>query len=187
MKKYVIILIGAISINGTRSGSEDSSLNVLYLCAPFLLGDYMYDNKYMKMALKEAKKAYLIGEIPVGAVIVYKDKVIAKAYNEKEKYNDVTRHAEITAIRKASKKLNNWRLNDCIMYITLFPCPMCASAINQARISKVVYGTVPNYDDYEKTVDILNNNYYGNPVDIAESLLNEECRQLIQDFFKKMR
>ena len=147
----------------------------------------MNEDKYMKEAIKEAKKAYLNGEIPVGAVIVYNDRIIARAHNEREKYNDVTKHAEINAIRKASKKLKNWRLLNCTMYVTLFPCPMCASAINQSRISKVIYGTLPNYENYEETVNILRNNYYGIPVEIIKSSYENECVLLIQNFFKKKR
>ena len=112
----------------------------------------MNDIYFMKEALKEAKKAYKCGEVPIGAVIVKNDKIIARSYNLKETKNTATRHAEIIAIDKASKKLNNWRLVDCTIYITMFPCPMCASAINQARISKVVYGTVPEYADYDMII-----------------------------------
>ena len=98
------------------------------------------ESKYMKMAINEARKAYKMGEVPVGAVIVKDDVVIAKAYNKKEKNGCVTGHAEILAVEKASKKLNNWRLNGCDIYITLEPCPMCASAIKQSRINNVYYG-----------------------------------------------
>ncbi len=99
------------------------------------------NNRFMKEALKEAKKAYGKDEVPVGAVIVKDGKVIASAYNQKETKCDTTRHAEITVIQKASKKLNSWRLNDCEMYLTLEPCLMCAGAIIQSRIKKVYYGT----------------------------------------------
>ena len=98
--------------------------------------------KYMKLALKEAKKAYDKKEIPVGAVIVKDDKVIAKAHNLKELKNDTTKHAEIIAIQKASKKLNSWRLENCEMYVTLEPCSMCAGALIQSRIKKVYIGTM---------------------------------------------
>ena len=103
------------------------------------------DEYYMREALKEAKKAEKKGEIPIGAVIVKNGKIISRAHNNKENKMCVTNHAEIIAINKACKKLNNWRLIDCYIYITMFPCPMCASAINQARISKIIYGTIPEY------------------------------------------
>ena len=101
----------------------------------------------MNLALKEAKKAYIKGEIPIGAVIVKNGKVISRGYNLKESKNNTIKHAEIVAIEKACAKIKNWRLIDCTIYITMFPCPMCASAINQARISKIVCGTIPEYVD----------------------------------------
>ena len=95
---------------------------------------------YMNIAIKEAKKAYKYEEVPVGAVIVKNNKVIAKAFNKKEKTKNVTKHAEIIAISKACKKLKNWRLEDCIIYVTMEPCMMCSGAIEQSRIKKIVYG-----------------------------------------------
>lgn len=141
----------------------------------------------MNMALEEAKKAYKKGEIPVGAVIVKNNKIIAKAHNLKEKKKNCICHAEMIAISKVSKKIKNWRLNDCTMYVTLFPCPMCAGAINQARISKIVYGTIPKYVDKDIVNGILDDNKYGIPVEIEQSSLNEKCLELLQDFFKKKR
>ena len=110
----------------------------------FFIGDYMNDIYFMNEALKEANKAYNCGEVPIGAVIVKDNKIIARGYNLKETKNDASKHAEIIAINKASKKLSNWRLIDCTIYVTMFPCPMCASLINQSRISKIIYGTIPN-------------------------------------------
>jgi len=148
----------------------------------------MYKNEYyMKIALKEAKKAYDKGEIPIGAVIVKNDKIIAKAHNLKESKCNVIKHAEIIAIEKACKKLNNWRLVDCIIYVTLFPCPMCASAINQSRISKVVYGTVPEYADKLLINNILSNKYYGSAVEIYGNILEFESRKILKDFFVEKR
>ncbi len=98
------------------------------------------EEKFMRIAINEAKKALILGEVPVGAVIVKNGKIISKAYNKKEKLNSVTKHAEIIAVEKASKKINNWRLDGCDIYITLEPCPMCASAIKQARISNIYFG-----------------------------------------------
>ena len=96
--------------------------------------------EFMQEAIKQAKKAYELDEVPIGAVIVKDNKVIAVGYNQKNKLNNVLKHAEIIAIEQAQQKLNNWRLNDCEIYVTLEPCPMCASAIQQSRIEKVYYG-----------------------------------------------
>ena len=141
----------------------------------------------MKYALKEAKKAYCRGEVPIGAVIVKNGKIIAKAHNLKELKHNAVCHAEILAINKACRKLKNWRLIDCTMYITMFPCPMCASAINQSRISKVVCGTIPDYANKEMIYEILNDKKYGLNVDIVENVLNDECLELLQKFFGKKR
>ena len=186
--KICYYIYGAININGTRSGQECSSLNVLYLCAPFLVGDYMNnDIKYMKIALMEAQKAYDKGEIPIGAVIVKDNKVLAKAHNLKESTKQSTKHAEIIAIEKASKKLNNWRLLDCTIYVTMIPCPMCASAINQARISKLVYGVVPEYADLNIIKTILSDKNYGLPVEIVPEIMKKESLELLKKFFVKKR
>ena len=154
----------------------------------FFVGDNMKnDEYYMNIALKEAKKAFDKGEIPIGAVVVQNGKIISKGHNLKESRFNVTRHAEIIALEKACKKLKNWRLVDCILYATLFPCPMCASAINQARVSKIVYGTVPDYADQALIGDILKNKYYGSPVEIYGDILESNCRKLLKDFFVEKR
>ncbi len=142
---------------------------------------------YMNEALKEANKAYDKGEVPIGAVIVKNDKIISRAYNLKETKNNACKHAELIAIEKASKKLKNWRLLDCTIYVTMFPCPMCASAINQSRISKIVYGTIPKYADQQVIKSILNDKNYGNPVEIVEKVLEKDCTQLLKKFFLKKR
>lgn len=147
----------------------------------------MDDTYFMNIAHKEALKAFNCGEVPIGAVIVKDNKIIAHAHNLKKSKNNATRHAEIMAIEKASKKLNNWRLLDCVMYVTMFPCPMCASAINQSRISRVVYGTIPEYANVNLINDILNDNKYGIPVDITGGILQEECTDLLKKFFLKKR
>ena len=167
---------------------EDSSLNVLYLCAPFLVGDCMKNDIYfMNLALKEAEKAYKKGEIPVGAIIVKDNKIITKSHNLKEKHKCTIDHAEILAIKKACKKLKNWRLLGCSIYITMYPCPMCASAINQSRISKVVCGTIPSYADKTVINKILNDKNYGLPVEIVENVLADKCCELLKKFFEKKR
>lgn len=142
----------------------------------------------MKEALKEAKKAYQKLEVPVGAVIVKNGKIIAKAHNQKETKLDTTKHAEILAIQKASKKLNSWRLVDCDMYVTLEPCSMCAGAIIQARINKVYIGA-----DDEKTgavgsvLNLFTDYKFNHTVLFEKGLLREECKAILQDFFKSLR
>ena len=144
--------------------------------------------KYMKEALKQAKKAYEKGEIPVGAIIVKEHKIIARAYNEKEGKHDATKHAEILAIQKASKKLKTWRLYDCEMYVTLEPCSMCAGALIQSRIRKVYIGTMD-----EKTgscgsvLNLLEDYKFNHKVEIEYGICKEECEKILKDFFKYLR
>ncbi len=143
---------------------------------------------FMKEALKEAKKAYKKDETPVGAVIVKDGKVIARGHNEKELKNDPTLHAEISAIRKACKKLNSWRLNDCDMYVTLEPCAMCAGAIIQARVGRLFIGTTdPKAGAVGSVVDILGVDKFNHRVEVSYGLLMEECSKILKDFFKELR
>ena len=143
---------------------------------------------FMKEALKEAKKAYNKLEVPVGVVIVKDNKIIARAYNQKEMKNSPIKHAEIIAIEKACKKLNNWRLNDCEMYVTLEPCPMCTGAIINSRIKKVYIGAVQ-----EKTgacgskVNLLDEYKTETKIDVEFGILKEESLNLVQNFFKELR
>ena len=140
--------------------------------------------KFMKEALKEAKKAYEKLEVPVGAVIVKDGKIIARGHNLKETKKDTTRHAEIIAIEKASKKLGAWRLLDCEMYVTLEPCPMCAGAIINSRISKIYIGT-----DDEKTgacgskLNLLEDYKFNHNVQVQKYILKEECSRHFERFF----
>ncbi len=136
------------------------------------------DEYYMKMAIKQANKALKHNEVPVGAIIVKNNKIIAKAYNKKEKSNDSTKHAEIIAISKACKKVKNWRLDDCILYVTMEPCMMCSGAIEQSRIKKIVYG-VKN-ENYGYTDNLKN-------IEIISQVCEKKCRNLVQTFFKKRR
>lgn len=144
--------------------------------------------KFMKEALKEAKKAYDKLEVPVGAVIVKDGKIIARAHNIKEEKKDTTKHAEILAISKASKKLNSWRLTDCEMYVTLEPCSMCAGALIQSRIRKIYIGTMD-----EKTgacgsvLNLLEDYTFNHKVEIETNLLQEECETLLKQFFRELR
>lgn len=157
------------------------------MCGGFYLS-MTREEKYMKLALKEAKKALLIDEVPIGCVIVKDDKVIARSFNTREKDKLVTSHCEINAIKKASKKLNDWQLVDCELYVTLEPCPMCAGAIYQSRIKKVVYGASDikqgalgsSFNLYD--IDTLNHH-----PKIISGVMKEECSQIIKDFFKEKR
>ena len=146
------------------------------------------DYKYIKLALKEAQKALKIDEVPVGAIIVKDNKIIARAHNKKESSNLATNHAEIIAINKASKKLNTWHLDDCIMYVTLEPCVMCAGALIQSRIKKVVYGA-KSYQDGAiesalKLFEIPGFNHYPETYYFDKE---EMCSKIISDYFKSKR
>ena len=142
----------------------------------------MNDEKYMDIALQEAKKAYKKEEIPVGAVIVKNGKVISKAYNKKNKSNRVKDHAEILAIDKANRKLRNWRLEDCEIYVTLEPCQMCASAIEQARIKRIITGAVnKNKETAKISENILKEKEWKKEIAV------EKCTTIINEFFKKKR
>lgn len=149
----------------------------------------MKDNEYyMKLALKEARKAYKHNEVPVGAIIVSNGKIIAKGNNQRENSGDVTKHAELIAIRKASKKKKDWRLNDCTMYVTLFPCPMCASAIIQSRISKLVIGTSTMDLKNKEIVNLIFLDSIKNKKIILEkNVLENECSSILKSFFQTQR
>ena len=144
--------------------------------------------KFMKEALKQAKKAYEKKEIPVGAVIVKNNKIIARAYNKKEETQNAIQHAEIIALQKASRKLNSWRLTDCEMYVTLEPCSMCAGALIQARIKKVYIGTMD-----EKTgscgsvLNLLEDYTFNHKVEIETGIMQKQCEKLLKQFFKELR
>ena len=146
------------------------------------------NEKYMKEALKEAQKAYKKLEVPVGAIIVKDGRIVARAHNLKETKNDTIKHAEILSIEKASKKLSNWRLIDCEMYVTLEPCPMCAGAIVNSRIKKVNIGAMD-----EKTgacgskLNLLQDFNFDTKVDMESGILENECRELLQKFFVALR
>ena len=143
--------------------------------------------KNMKIALKQAKKAAKKGEVPVGAVIVRDGKVIAKAHNLREKTKKATAHAEILAIEEANKKLKSWRLDSCILYVTIEPCPMCAGAIIQSRIKTVVYGAkYIKSGSHDSVVDLFDRPY-NHKVNVVSGVLEDECGKIITDFFKKLR
>ena len=144
--------------------------------------------QFMKEALKEAKKAYNKLEIPVGAIIVKDGKIIARAHNIKEEKQDTTKHAEIIAIQKASKKLETWRLNDCEMYVTLEPCAMCAGAIIQARLKKLYIGTMdPKTGACGSVLNLLKDFKFNHNVELETGILKDNCEQILKNFFKELR
>ena len=144
--------------------------------------------KFMKEALKEAKKAYDKLEVPVGAIIVKDGKIIARGHNLKETKFDTTNHAEIIAIQKASKKLKSWRLLDCEMYVTLEPCSMCAGAIINSRIKKVYIGANDEKTGAVGSVLNLFEDYkFNHNVEFEKGILKEDCENILKDFFKKLR
>ena len=146
------------------------------------------EEKFMKAALKEAKKAYDKLEVPVGAVIVKDRKIIARAHNLKETKNDTTKHAEILAIQKASKKLNSWRLIDCEIYVTLEPCSMCAGALINSRIKKVYIGASDQKTGAVGSVfNLLEDYTFNHKVEYEKGVMQEECENILKEFFKKLR
>ena len=146
------------------------------------------DIRFMKEAIKQAKKAYAIEEVPIGCVIVHKDKIIARGYNKRNTKKNTLAHAEMIAIEKACKKLGDWRVEECTMYITLEPCPMCAGAIVQARIPRVVIGTRNKKAGCAGSVlNLLQVQEFNHQVDLTEGVLQEECSQMMKDFFREMR
>ena len=143
---------------------------------------------YMKQALKEAEKAYKKLEVPVGAVIVKDGKIIARAHNQKETKTDTTKHAEILAIQKASKKLESWRLIDCEMYVTLEPCSMCAGAIINSRIKKVYIGAMDEKTGAVGSVLNLFEDYtFNHKVEAETGVMEKECQETLKKFFKELR
>lgn len=146
------------------------------------------EEKFMKEALKEAKKAYDKLEVPVGAVIVKDEKIIARAHNLKETKTDTTKHAEILAIQKASKKLRSWRLLDCEMYVTLEPCSMCAGAIINSRIKKIYIGATDEKTGAAGSVLNLFEDYtFNHKVEVENNVLKDDCEKILKDFFKELR
>lgn len=146
------------------------------------------DEKYMSEALKQAKKAYALDEVPIGCVIVYDNKIIARGYNRRNTDKTTLAHAEITAIKKACKKLGDWRLEECTMYITLEPCPMCAGAIVQARIPKVIVGSMNAKAGCAGSVlNLLNESRFNHQVEFVNGVMEEECTGMLQSFFKELR
>lgn len=144
--------------------------------------------KYMRAALQQAKKALLLGEVPIGCVIVYEDKIIARGYNRRNTDKNTLAHAELTAIRRASKKIGDWRLEDCTLYVTLEPCQMCSGAIVQARIPQVVIGCMnPKAGCAGSILNLLQMPEFNHQVQITRGVLEGECSMILKQFFKDLR
>lgn len=146
------------------------------------------DEKYMKQAIKQAKKAAALEEVPIGCIITYEGKVIARGYNRRNTDKNTLAHAEIAAIRKASKKMGDWRLEGCTMYVTLEPCQMCAGALVQSRISRVVIGSMnPKAGCGGSVLNLLQMPQFNHQVDVERGVLEEECSIMLSSFFKELR
>ena len=146
------------------------------------------DEKYMREAIKQAKKAYALGEVPIGCVIVYKDKIIGRGYNRRTIDKNTLAHAEMMAIKKASKKMDDWRLEDCTMYVTLEPCQMCSGAIVQSRMKKVVIGCMnPKAGCAGSILNLLQMEEFNHQVELEIGVLGEECSAMMKQFFRELR
>lgn len=146
------------------------------------------DEKYMREAIRQAKKAYAIGEVPIGCVIVYRDKIIGRGYNRRTTDKNTLAHAELIAIKKASKKMGDWRLEECTMYVTLEPCQMCAGAIVQSRMPKVVVGCMnPKAGCAGSVLNLLQIKEFNHQAELVTGVLEDECSQMMKSFFRELR
>ena len=144
--------------------------------------------KYMEAAMTQAKKAYALGEVPIGCVIVHEGKIIGRGYNRRNTDKNTLAHAEITAINKASRKIGDWRLEDCTLYVTLEPCQMCSGAIVQARIPEVVIGCMnPKAGCAGSILNILENDSFNHQVKVTRGVLEQQCSDMLTQFFKELR
>lgn len=149
---------------------------------------FLEDRKYMLEAIKQAKKAENVGDVPIGCVIVCDGKIIARGYNKRNKKKSTLCHAEIEAIGKATKKVGDWRLENCTMYVTLEPCPMCAGAIVQARINRVVVGAMnPKAGCAGSIVNLLQMDGFNHKVELTTGVREKECGDLLSNFFVRLR
>lgn len=146
------------------------------------------EERYMKAAIRQAKKAKALNEVPIGCVIVCEGQIIGRGYNRRITDKNVLAHAELIAIKKACKKMGDWRLEDCTMYVTLEPCPMCAGAIVQARIPRVVIGCMnPKAGCAGSVLDMLHQPGFNHQVEVENGILESECSRMLTDFFRKLR
>lgn len=148
----------------------------------------MSDEKFMQAAISEAKKAGQVNEVPIGAVIVYEGEVIATGFNIREATQTTLSHAELLAIQEANEKIGSWRLEDCSLYVTLEPCPMCAGAIVQSRIKRVVFGASdPKAGCAGTLMNLLDDERFNHQVELKSGVLEAECKALLTNFFKELR
>lgn len=146
------------------------------------------DEKYMKEAIRQAKKAAALDEVPIGCVIVNEGQIIARGYNRRNTDKNTLSHAELLAIRKASKKLGDWRLEGCTLYVTLEPCQMCAGAIIQARVDRVVIGSMnPKAGCAGSVLNILEMDGFNHKAEVERGILQEECSRMLSEFFRELR
>lgn len=152
------------------------------------MGNMSIDEKYMKEAIRQAKKAYAIGEVPIGCVIVYEDRIIGRGYNRRTTDKNTLAHAELIAIKKASKKMGDWRLEGCTMYVTLEPCQMCSGAIVQSRMSRVVVGCMnPKAGCAGSILNLLQMEEFNHQAELETGVLGEACSQMMKTFFRELR
>lgn len=150
--------------------------------------DDVKDEQFMRLAIEEAKKAEQLNEVPIGAVITHHHEVIATGYNLRETSQETLSHAELIAIRKANQKVGSWRLEECTLYVTLEPCPMCAGAIIQSRMKRVVFGTFdPKAGCAGTLMNLLNEERFNHQVDVRSGVLQDECAYLLTNFFRQLR
>jgi len=146
------------------------------------------DEKFMKEAIRQARKAYALNETPIGCVIVYEGKIIGRGYNRRNTDKNTLAHAEITAIRKASRKMGDWRLEGCTLYVTLEPCPMCAGAIVQSRMDRVVVGCMnPKAGCAGSVLNVLQTEGFNHQAELTTGVCQEECSGMMKSFFKELR
>lgn len=153
-----------------------------------MMDEKKMDERFMREAIRQARKAGALMEVPIGCVIVYEGKIIARGYNRRNTDKNTISHAELNAIRKASKKLGDWRLEDCTLYVTLEPCQMCAGAIVQARIPEVMIGCMnPKAGCAGSIYNLLQEPAFNHQVSLFKGVLEEECSQMLKDFFRSLR
>ena len=153
-----------------------------------MMDEKKMDERFMREAIRQARKAGALMEVPIGCVIVYEGKIIARGYNRRNTDKNTISHAELNAIRKASKKLGDWRLEGCTMYITLEPCQMCAGAIVQARVSRVVIGSMnPKAGCAGSILNLLEMEQFNHQVEVVQGVLDEECSRMLKEFFVELR
>ena len=162
--------------------------NKFFISESLMINITKQDEQYMRIALDQAKIAEENGDVPIGAVVVHKNQIIAKAYNQREQLQDPTAHAEIIALTQAAAALENWHLNDCTMYVTLEPCPMCAGALVLSRMNRLVYGCDdPKAGAVKSLYNIVTDGRLNHRLEVTSGVLAGECSKLLQQFFQKRR